>query len=151
MELTFKDHHVIMENKVLSELDTFTLNFIEILKKYAEYVIVSGYVAILFGRSRGTEDIDILIEKIDNESFNKLFDELMSANYWFINPENREGLFEMLNAKLAIRVAKKGEVIPNIEITFAKHSFEKYALENAVNLSVNDFQFKISPIELQIA
>ena len=49
----------------------------------------------------------------------------------------------MLNEKLAIRIAKKGEVIPNIELKFSKYSFEKYALENAVTALINDFELKI--------
>ena len=49
--------------KVLNELDKLLLSFIRILEKYFEYVVVAGYVSILFGRSKATEDIDILIKK----------------------------------------------------------------------------------------
>jgi len=27
--------------------------------KYCNYVLVSGYIPILFGRTRGTEDVDV--------------------------------------------------------------------------------------------
>ncbi|MDT7865060.1 MAG: hypothetical protein RQ922_04170 [Thermoproteota archaeon] len=48
---------------MLNELDKLLLSFIRILEKYFEYVVGAGYVSILFGRSKATEDIDILIKK----------------------------------------------------------------------------------------
>jgi RecA-family ATPase len=53
--------------KVLNELDKLLLSFIRILEKYFEYVVVAGYVSILFGRSRATEDIDILIREANKK------------------------------------------------------------------------------------
>ncbi|MEI6842068.1 MAG: hypothetical protein WCK53_12430 [Methanomicrobiales archaeon] len=41
--------------KYTTLLDMFVFNFVNILETMTAYVIVSGYVAILFGRSRGTE------------------------------------------------------------------------------------------------
>jgi hypothetical protein len=38
------------------------LSFVKNLEKYFEYVVVSGYVSIVFGRARATEDIDILMK-----------------------------------------------------------------------------------------
>jgi len=46
-----KDDKIVMD-KELNNLDLFTLDFIRILEKYGTYALVSGYVAILFGRSR---------------------------------------------------------------------------------------------------
>ena len=45
-------------NKELNKLDKFVIDFCKLLDRY---VIVSGYVSILFGRSRSTEDVDLLI------------------------------------------------------------------------------------------
>lgn len=44
-------------------LNKFTIEFCNIIQKHSRYVIVSGFLAIATGRARGTEDIDILIEK----------------------------------------------------------------------------------------
>jgi hypothetical protein len=60
---------------VLNELDKLLLSFIRILEKYFEYVVVAGYVSILFGRSRATEDINILIKEADKKSFEKFWKE----------------------------------------------------------------------------
>lgn len=49
-------------------LDRFVLEFLRVLDPRTPYVIVSGYVVILFGRSRGTEDVDILIPRLENDT-----------------------------------------------------------------------------------
>ena len=51
--MEFVDSKTIRMDKVVNELDRFVFDFIKILEKQADYVIVSGYVAILYGRSRG--------------------------------------------------------------------------------------------------
>ncbi|HLD41949.1 MAG TPA: hypothetical protein VJB06_02850 [archaeon] len=65
--MEFLDSRTIKLDKIENELDKFVLDFIKILEKHAKYVIVSGYVAILFGRSRGTEDIDMFIGRLAKE------------------------------------------------------------------------------------
>lgn len=47
-------------------LDKFVLDFCELLE---DYVVVSGYASILFGRSRATEDIDLLVPKMEINKF----------------------------------------------------------------------------------
>ena len=56
-------------NKETTKLDQFAFDVIDIIKKYTNYVIISGYVSIFFGRSRATEDIDMFIEKIPYRLF----------------------------------------------------------------------------------
>jgi len=43
----------------ISDLDSFTLDFLKILEKHSKYVVISGYVAILLGQLRNS----ILIKK----------------------------------------------------------------------------------------
>ena len=62
MEFINSEH--IKFNKKISELDKFVIDFLEIIIKHTNYVLISGYVSILFGRSRGTEDVDIIIPKL---------------------------------------------------------------------------------------
>ncbi|MEK6951444.1 MAG: hypothetical protein AABX29_00345, partial [Nanoarchaeota archaeon] len=100
-------------NKTLSNLDKFVLNFIKILKKHVDYVIISGYVSILLGRTRTTEDIDIFIEKISFEEFSKLYEEIKKNNFWCLNAEEAEEIFSYLKDNLAVRFAKKDKTIPN--------------------------------------
>ncbi len=149
LEVEGKDIH--LKNKVISKLDSFVIDFINILKKYADYVVVSGYVSILFGRSRGTEDIDVLIKKIDMDTFLKLHKELTEKNYWFLNAENPVELYGMLEEKLAIRIAVKDTVIPNIEVKFVKSGLDTISLNEHNVVKIDWESLSISPIELQIA
>ncbi|MBU5688714.1 MAG: hypothetical protein KQA41_00585 [Candidatus Aenigmarchaeota archaeon] len=63
MEMIYEKNRIFLKNKKINNLDKFVIKFVKILEKYTRYVIVSGYVSILFGRSRATEDIDIIVEK----------------------------------------------------------------------------------------
>jgi len=150
MEIEYSKDSIILRNKSLSDVDKFVLEFVDIIKNHFRYVIVSGYVAILFGRSRGTEDIDILIEKITKSEFSKFVSEIENR-YDFLNPEDREGLYEMLSENLGIRISKKNEIIPNIEFKIIKNEVEKYVLDNRLKVELDDNLLYISPIEIQLA
>ncbi len=52
MEYDYKQGTIKLPNKQLTILDRLVLDFISRID--VQYVIVSGYVAILFGRSRST-------------------------------------------------------------------------------------------------
>lgn len=145
MEIKYSSRRINLPGKKLNNLDIFVLDFVKILEKYARYVIVNGYVSILFGRSRATEDIDILVERKDLTSFFKTLDK---KSYWLINTEADE-VNEMLYES-AVRVAKKGSVIPNFEIKFAKTRIDELALNNRVKLCFGKRKLYISPIDLQI-
>ena len=151
MELKYNKKILSIDNKVLTELDKFVINFTDILKKNCDYVIISGYIPILFGRTRGTEDIDVFIEYIDKKKFVNFYNNLIDNNYYFLNPENENGLYEMLEEKLRIRAAKKDTIIPNIEIKFIKDEIDSFTLKNHVKVTLNKkFNFFISPIEIEI-
>ncbi|KAA0008843.1 MAG: hypothetical protein FE036_01530 [Thermoplasmata archaeon] len=150
MELEYKKDSIYIKNKVITELDKFVLDFVKFLERFTEYTIVSGYVTILFGRARGTEDIDTLIARFDKNMFIHLFKLLIESDYNFLNSENANELYEMLEEGLAIRIARKNTVIPNIELKFVKDEFDRYSLENKIKVAMNDKHIFISPIELQI-
>ncbi len=151
MDIEVKGRNISLKNKVVSKLDIFVIDFINILKKYVDYVVVSGYVSILFGRSRGTEDIDILIKKIDFDTFIRLYRELIEREYWFLNAENPIELYGMLENRLAIRAALKNTVIPNIEIKFVKNDLDIISLNEHRVVKIGKESINISPVELQIA
>ncbi|MCX9009531.1 MAG: hypothetical protein OIN66_00275 [Candidatus Methanoperedens sp.] len=121
------------------------------ISKYVDYVVVSGYVSILFGRSRGTEDIDILIKRLDMEAFIKFYNELKGKNYWFLNAESPVELYGMLEEGLAIRIAAKDTVIPNMEIKFIKSDLDRTSLREHNVVEIGKDSINISPVELQIA
>lgn len=135
-------------NRTPSKLDEEVIEFTELLEKAeVSYVIVSGYIPILTGRSRGTEDIDILIEK---NSSNRLEEKLRQNGYWGVN-QPLEEMEELLKDSIAVRIAKKGEVIPNFEVFYPEDRFDRAALRNSITTRLGESELKISPIELQIA
>lgn len=151
MKLKYTKNTILINNKILTKLDKFVINFTNLLNKHCNYVIISGYIPILFGRTRGTEDVDIFIELIDKKKFIIFYHDLIKNNYYFLNPENENGLYEMLEEKLGIRVAKKDTIIPNIEMKFIKDDIDNFTLKNHVNVILNkEFNFFISPIEIEI-
>src|SRR3989338_4151149 len=94
--MEFINKSTIKLDKAINELDKFAFDFCRILGKHTKYVVISGYVAILFGRSRATEDVDIFIEKLGRERFYSLYEELKKNGYECITADY-ETAFENLN------------------------------------------------------
>jgi len=149
--MKFVDKKTIKIGKLPTILDKFVVNFCRILEKHAKYVVVSGYVSILFGRARATEDIDILIEKMPQEKFYVLYSYLTKKGYWCVNAKTRENAYQMIKDNIGIRFAKRGNLIPNAEIKFAKNKLEKETLSENLTAVLPMGKIKISRIEQQIA
>lgn len=142
-----KDKKEIHFERDLNNLDKFVFDFVSLLDSY---VLVSGYVPIINGRSRGTEEVDLLVPKMDLRDFEKLWKRLDENGFECLNTPKVEDAFEMLNEH-AIRFARKGKAVPNIEFKLVDNGLGKYALENRIKLFLKDKMFWISPLELQIA
>jgi len=143
---------VIIINRDLTELDLFVKKFINILNKYLECLIVSGFVSISAGRARGTEDIDILVPIMAKEKFKELFNDLVRNNFWCYQGDNPNIIYRYVKQFTSIRFAKKGEVFPNIEfIPIDKTRKAKwFEFNHPQKIRVRDFEFKIPPIEFEI-
>ena len=150
MELKYEPGKIKIENKVFTALDEFVSDFMKLLDGYTDYVIVSGYVVILFGRARGTEDIDTIIRYMDKDTFTSFYQRLSREGYYFLNPEDVNGLYEMLEEGLRVRIAKEDTIIPNIELKFVKDDFDRYSIDNRLEVVIGEKHLFISPIELQI-
>ena len=149
--MKFLDSKTIQIDKELNELDKFVLRFIKILEKHTDYVIISGYVSILLGRTRGTEDIDVFIKELNKKEFIKLYNELKRNGYWCLNSEEDNELYSYLEDGLAIRFALKNETIPNFEVKFAKKLLSKESFNDRITVITKDGRIKISSLERQIA
>ena len=151
MDIRYSGNRILVGDKYLTLLDQFVLDFIRVLEPTTPYVIVSGYVAILFGRSRGTEDIDILISRLAKDTFGELHTALSEGGYEFLNAEDADGLHDMLLNRMGIRIAKKGQFIPNIELKFLKDDIDRTVLRDRVEVNLPGARVYISPIDIQIA
>jgi hypothetical protein len=135
--------------KQLSELDRFTIEFITILRRHTDYVLVSGYVSILLGRSRGSEDIDVLVPPMQKDSFISLTKDLSDGGFYCLNTDSVDEAFEILG-EAAIRFAKNGTAIPNMVMKFLKKDIDRAALEGKIKVILDNKFLFVSPLELQI-
>ncbi|MBI2173154.1 MAG: hypothetical protein HYT73_03020 [Candidatus Aenigmarchaeota archaeon] len=150
MYIEYSDEEIKME-KVLTPLDSFVIKFIDILDSLGiRYALISGYVSILFGRSRSSEDVDIIIDRLNKEKFSELWKKL-DEDFECIITKDADGAYSVYMSKgYAIRFSEKERFIPNIEMKFPKLELELWVLENAKNVSLNGHRMLISPLELQI-
>jgi succinate dehydrogenase flavin-adding protein (antitoxin of CptAB toxin-antitoxin module) len=151
MDIRYSGNRILVGDKYLTLLDQYVLDFIRVLEPKTPYVIVSGYVAILFGRSRGTEDVDILISRLAKDTFGELHTALSGEGYEFLNAEDTDGLYDMLLNRMGIRIAKKGQFIPNIKLKFLKDDIDRTVLRDRVEVNLPGVRVYISPIDIQIA
>ena len=136
----------------LTELDLFVKKFLNILKKHTDYLIVSGFVSIATGRTRGTEDVDILVPVMPKEEFSKLFNDLSQNDFWCYQGDSPLRVYENIKNLDSVRFAKTNEIFPNIELVpFDKTKKAKsFEFNHAIKLKIKNFEFKIPPLEFEI-
>lgn len=151
MEMEYSKGKITFD-KELSDLDKFVLDFVGIMNEIKmKYVIVSGYVVLLFGRPRATEDVDILTEHFDFNKFEGFISLLKTKGFEIMNsPDASELYHEFLRKSTAIRIYS-GKIYPNIELKFAHNDLNIEALRNPVKVIVNGKELLISPLEQQIS
>jgi hypothetical protein len=138
-------------SKTITKLDKFAFDVVDIIQKYAKYVIISGYVSIFFGRSRATEDIDMFIDTIEYKKFFKMYSEFVSKDFEF-TIANPESLYhEYLEQDVPINVWRKGFPLLRMKIKFALKPSQKQVLNNPVKVFIGGKQINFGPIESQIA
>ncbi len=145
------DEKTILLERELSELDRIVLQFAHILEKHVSYVLISGYVAILFGRTRTTEDVDFFLAPMSKEEFQALYDDLLKNGFWSIISDSAEELYSTLQDKLSIRFAEKGKVFPNMEVKFVRDLLDRITLQSKVKVMTKEGDLFIGNIEQQIA
>lgn len=143
----YPDKKEIILDRELSNLDRLVIDFCNLLDSY---VLVSGYVSILFGRSRGTEDVDLLIPLMSYPQFNKLWLKIHENGFECVTNSRTDDAFEMLK-KHAIRFSISGKPTPNIEFKIIKTDLDKYSFGNRIKVKMGKESLFISPLEMQIA
>lgn len=150
MEFTYKKGKIVYPNKEITLLDKLVLKFLGAVN--FKYVIISGYLAILFGRSRNTEDVDLFIEKISSKTFNGFCERLYGLGFYLLDAEDTADAYDRLKEGLSVRFAEKGKVEPNFELKFPKKDTDYYSMDNRVKVIINNkYEILTAPIELQIA
>lgn len=134
-----------------NHLDELAIGFSEILGRFdIEHVYIAGYVSILTGRARSTEDVDVLIERIDEAIAVELAETLDEKGFW--GPAMPlTSMYEMLDNGDNVWVAPTDQVTPHLEVKFARDEFDRASLQNAITARIGDDTISIGPLELQIA
>lgn len=132
-------------------LDKFTEDFCKVVDGYAKYIVVSGFVAISHGRSRGTEDVDIMIERMSFSEFEKMHDALVGVGFECLYPLGVRDIYEHLSSKLNVRYSWKGQELPNMEVKFAKDSLDDEQFENRGKIEFTGVDVFFPRIEESIA
>ena len=132
-----------------SDLDELVWRLVSRLKKYTEYVLVSGYIAILLGMERPTQDVDVVISGFRSRSdFNNFFNELRELG-WETIPSNLDELHFLLeerNEKIDLFTDKQWY----FDFKKARNKWALLSLENPLTVKKGDYEFKIAPPEIQI-
>lgn len=94
-------------------------------------------MAILTGRSRATEDIDIILESLSEADTKRLVSTLKDRGYWGMAMPLDE-MYSMLNEGDRIRIAEDGEMHPNFEVWFVSNDVEREAISHPLTVEFDD-------------
>lgn len=148
--MEFTDEGVVID-KPPSDLDRLMLEVGDVLDDVGiGYSVVSGYVAVLFGRSRATEDIDVITERFDEGTADELAKRLQEAGYW-APAMPLDDLHETLADDLPVRIAEEGHRVPNVELKFASDESDRISLDNAISVRLGGETLRVGSLEFQIA
>lgn len=133
-------------------LDDFTESFCKVVEDHCKYIICSGFVAISHGRSRGTEDIDMIIDKISFEEFDKLHKDLIENKFICIQSENTKSIYEdYLILGDSVRYTPNDNMLPEMEVKFAKDEIDNFQLNSRIKIPFTGLDVYFPKIEEAIA
>jgi len=135
-------------------LDVFVEDFCKVIENYVEYIICSGFVAIVHGRTRGTEDIDMIVERISKDNFIKMHEDLKKNGFVCMQSEDGEKVYEdYLDGGDSVRYVRdaEGYFPPEMEIKFPKDELDEEQLKDKVKLDLTGINVYFSTIESNIA
>ena len=151
MEINFEGRRMTFA-KELSKLDDLALDFSErLFAADIRHVFLSGYVAILFGRNRTSEDVDVVCERMPFKTFTKFWEDIQHSFDCIITSNVRTAYDDYLLKGTALRFAFKGKMIPNVEMKQVATDMHEEALSASLEVVVNGRCIPISPLEQQIA
>lgn len=138
-----------VEDKTI--LDKFLLDFVKVTERHAKYMVVGGFIAITHGRSRGTEDIDMIIERLPEDKFTALHNDLVKAGFECMQSENPDVIYEYLKNNDGVRYIRKEIFVPEMELKFAKDILDEYGLKTRTKLPDTKLDVYFANIDVTIA
>lgn len=135
-----------------SILDRFCTEFCTVVDKHAKYIIVSGFIAIAAGRTRATEDIDMILEPVEKTTFSKLHGALVEHGFVCMQSDSADILYDdYLTKKAAIRYTYKNRHVPEMEVKFAKDQLDLLQLQSRTKIPQTGLDVWFGSVEMTIA
>lgn len=148
--VTLRDDALVVERRP-NELDELAIEFSAMLSELdIEHVFIAGYLAILTGRARVTDDIDVLVEDLSRQETDQLVSKLEANEFWGPAMPLSE-MYENLDAGTNIWVAPEGQMTPHLEVKTPTDEFDRASLQNAISAHIGETTIPVGPLELQIA
>lgn len=132
-------------------LDSFCIDFCDVVERHTEYIVVSGFVAISTGRTRATEDIDMIVPRLTQKTFFELHDDLLRHGFVAMQGEDPKTLFGHLNENLSLRYTRKDHFLPEMELKFAKDELDEEQLRGKVKIPLTGLDLWFSDVSTNIA
>lgn len=142
---------VLVVGREPNELDRLASDFSSVLRDVGvRHVFVAGYVVILSGRARATQDIDVLVERLDGGAVRRVVSELENAGFW--GPAMPLGEAEdILSDGGRLWISRENEMVPHLDVTYPTDEFDRASLERPITAEIASVELPIGPLELQIA
>jgi hypothetical protein len=135
-----------------SILDKFCTEFCAVVEKYAQYIIVSGFLAIAAGRTRATEDIDMIVERMDKAAFERLHHDLVTHSFVCMQSDSPDVIYyDYLTKKASVRYTYRDQHVPEMEIKFAKDALDTLQLKNRMKIPQTGLDVWFGTPEMTIA
>lgn len=134
-------------------LDKFAEDFCRVVDKHSKYIVVSGFVAIASGRVRATEDIDMVIEKMPQDKFLKLHEDLDKNGFECMQSSLAEDIYDYLVQGDNVRYTRKENRLfpPEMDVHFPKDKLDELQLEDRQKIDFIGLDIWFSSIESNIA
>lgn len=145
----FEDGRLVIE-KERSTLDERTFEFLDVLDAVdVEYVVVSGYVLLLTGRNRMTEDVDLILAATSRSTLQRLADRL-AENGYVATPPPIDRLPSFIQQS-HVDVSREGRRVPSFDLSLADTELGRNALEDPLIVRFAGREIPVAPLEQQIA
>ena len=132
-------------------LDRFCLDFCGVVDKHCRYIVVSGFVAISSGRTRGTEDIDIIIENLPLARFSRLHADLVKNGFTCMQGADAKGVYSYLSDKTSVRYTYRDRFLPEMELKLSKDPLDEYQLQTRKKIPLTGLDVWFSSINMNIS
>jgi hypothetical protein len=147
--MDFEDGILVIDRE-LSEFDRRAFAFFDLLDDVGiDYLVVSGYLLLLTGRQRMTEDVDLILSIQTTDRFDELATRLGEEGY-VANPPPLDRLPEFIEEG-HVGVHAEEARVPTFDISLGDTQIERDAFADSLSVEVGGKTLQVTPFEQQIA